>query len=76
MVDFVSSITMFNQEDHKIVAAKEVYFWDIFDKKLFGLFPVLFSLHHFKTYVKHVCEKFITNGYDRLEFRAMIAEIT
>ena len=76
LVDFVSNITMLNTEDNRKIAAKEVKFWVIFQKKIVAFFPILFALHQFKSYMKYVCEKFVQNGYDRLEFRSMLSELT
>jgi hypothetical protein len=55
LVDFISNITMLNTEDNRKVAAKEIEFWPFFSKKIVDFFTVLFSLHHFRTYMKYIC---------------------
>jgi hypothetical protein len=67
---------MFNEEDNRRNADKEVKFWVLFEKKIVTFFTVLFTLHHFRSYMKYVCEKFIKNGYDRIEFRSMTSQLT
>ncbi len=67
---------MFNEEDNRKNADKEVKFWVLFEKKIVTFFTVLFTLHHFRSYMKYVCEKFIKNGYDRIEFRSMTSQLT
>ncbi len=67
---------MFNEEDNRENADKEVKFWVLFEKKIVTFFTVLFTLHHFRSYMKYVCEKFIKNGYDRIEFRSMTSQLT
>jgi hypothetical protein len=75
MVKAVSNITMFNKEDNTKIASKEFTFWDFFENKIGDFFTILYSLKHFKLYMKHVFTKYIANGYDRLEFRSMLAEL-
>lgn len=37
--------------------------------------PIILTLHFFKPYLKHVMNKFINNGYDRIELRATIGNL-
>lgn len=66
MIDFISNITMFNKKDHENIAHKTVKFWAIFEHKIIDFFTILYSLSHFKKYMKFICLKYIKNGYDRL----------
>ncbi len=66
MIDFLSNLSMLNSEDNRKIAMKEVKFWPFFEKKIISFFTILFTLHHFKSYMKYVSEKYIKNGYDRL----------
>jgi len=36
----------------------------------------VFTLHIFKKYVRHILLKYIKNGYDRVEFRALLSQLT
>ena len=67
---------MLNTEDNRKIAAKEIKFWPFFEKKIVHFFTILFTYNHFKNYMKHVCQKYINNGYDRIEFRSMTSQLT
>lgn len=55
MVDFVANVTMLNDEDNRRIAEKEIKFWGIFEKKIVAFFTILFSLRHFKAYIRYIC---------------------
>lgn len=49
--------------------------WNRFEQKISNFFVLIFSLHIFKKYTKHVLLKYIKNGYDRIQFRALLAQL-
>jgi hypothetical protein len=71
----VSNITMFNKVEMQKYAGNQKEIWDAFEVKIENFFPIYFSLHIFKKYVKHVFIKYAKNGYDRVEFRAMLVKL-
>ena len=49
--------------------------WDCFERKISNFFVLVFTLDIFKKYTKHILLKYIKNGYDRVEFRALIVRL-
>lgn len=73
---FVSNLTMLSKEELAVVAGVQHDFWVIFEEKISNFFPIVFALHLFKKYVRHTLLKFIHNGYERVEFRALLCRLT
>ena len=67
---------MFNKRNYEEFESKKVTFWSIFEHKIVTFFTILYSLKHFKIYIKYICEKYLKNGYDRLQFRSMLSGLT
>jgi hypothetical protein len=44
--------------------------WRLFEKKIANTGTLLYTKDIFQAYVKHILNKFILNGYQRVEFRA------
>lgn len=73
---FVSSLTMLNREELLTLSFAQKEMWERFEEKISNFFPIFFALHIFKKYTRHTMLKYIRNGYDRLEFRAFLAQLT
>ncbi len=65
---------MFNREEMKQYTGNQKVIWDAFEVKIGNFFPIYFSLHIFRKYFKHVLIKYAKNGYDRIEFRALLCK--
>lgn len=76
LIKFVSNITMLSREELLEVSGRQHDFWVLFEEKISNFFPLVFTLHIFKKYVKHVLLKYIKCGYDRVEFRALLCQLT
>jgi hypothetical protein len=62
----VSSITMFNKDQLLALTLEQKEMWDRFEVKISNFFVLIFALHIFKKYVRHILLKYIKNGYDRV----------
>jgi len=71
----VSKITMLNKEELLTLSYVQKHMWDRFEEKISNFFVLVFALHIFKKYTRHVLLKYIKNGYDRVEFRAFLAQL-
>ena len=49
--------------------------WNRFESKIGNFFVLVFTLDIFKKYTKHILLKYIKNGYDRVEFRALLTKL-
>lgn len=74
-VRFVSSLTMLNREELLVLSYVQKEMWDRFEQKIGNFFPIYFSLHIFKKYIRHLLLKYINNGYERIEFRAFLSTL-
>jgi hypothetical protein len=75
VVKFVSNLTMLSREELLVVSGNQHEFWVLFEEKICNFFVLVFALHIFKKYVRHVLLKYIKNGYDRIEFRALLCQM-
>lgn len=57
------------------VSCQQKDFWDLFEVKISNFFIILEALHIFKKYVLHVLRKYVKNGYNRIEFRALLINL-
>lgn len=71
----VSSITMFNTEELMTMSFLQKEMWDRFESKINNSFMLIFTLDIFKKYTRNTLLKFIKNGYDRIEFRALLTKL-
>lgn len=47
-------------------------FWPPFEEKISNFNSILCIKDVFERYTEHILHKFIANGYDRIEFRALL----
>ena len=66
---------MLQKEELEVVSGKQHDFWVLFEEKIANFFPLMFTLHVYKKYIKHVMLKYIRNGFDRIEFRALLVQL-
>ena len=74
-IKFVSNLTMLQREELQVVSGNQHDFWVLFEEKIGNFFILVFALHIFKKYVRHVLLKYIRNGYERIEFRALLCQL-
>jgi len=74
-IKFVSNLTMLQREELQVVSGNQHDFWVLFEEKIGNFFILVFALHIFKKYVRHVLHKYIRNGYERIEFRALLCQL-
>ena len=58
-----------------VVSGNQHDFWVLFEVKISNFFTLVFATHIFKKYVRHVLLKYIKNGYERMEFRAILSQL-
>ena len=75
LAELVSSITMLKTKEFQSMSFKQKEMWDRFEQKVGNFFAIIFALHIFKKYTKHILLKYIKNGYDRIEFRAFLPKM-
>ena len=69
---FLLGLTGLTKEEMLAVAGDADKFWAPFEEKI-TRFNVLLSVKDiFQKYSEHVLRKYIANGYDRVEFRALL----
>lgn len=66
---------MLNREELMVLSYVQKEMWDCFEQKIGNFFPIYFSLHIFKNYIRHLLLKYIQNGYERIEFRAFLSTL-
>jgi hypothetical protein len=66
---------MFNTAEIKALTGNQKEIWDAFEGKIMNFFVIIFALHHFKNYIRHVLIKYVHNGYHRIEFRALLSQL-
>ncbi len=76
LIKFVANITMLSRDELEKVSGNQHDFWVLFEEKICNFFPLVFTLHIFKKYVRHILLKYIKCGYDRVEFRALLCQLT
>ena len=57
------------------VAGDAKAFWPVFEDKISTFFPLLTNRDVFVRYSEYILRKFIQNGYDRIEFRALLTKL-
>lgn len=72
LVKTVANLTMLSKEELLVVSGNQHDFWVLFEEKIGNFFILVLALHIFKKYVRHVLLKYIKNGYERIEFRALL----
>jgi len=58
-----------------VISGVQHDFWVLFEQKIGSFFVLLFTLHIFKKYVRHVLLTYLKNGYQRVEFRALLVKL-
>lgn len=66
---------MLSREELSQISGSQHEFWIVFEKKIENFFILVLTLHLFKKYTRHVLLKFIRNGYERVEFRALLCQL-
>ena len=72
MVAFLASLTMFTHEEMLVAAGKAQLFWGPFEEKITRFATLRQGEHIFRKYSAFVLRKYYRNGYDRIEFRALL----
>ena len=76
--EFITSlmgITTFLGHHYEDAKLNKSETWTLFEKKLSNTATLIFCKNIFPHYVKHVLNKFIRNGYQRVELRCTFARI-
>ncbi len=67
---------MITHEEMLQVAGKAKLFWVPFEAKILRFMKLIQVVHIFRKYSEYILRKFYRNGYNRIEFRALIWELT
>lgn len=76
MVSFIASLTMFTHEEMLVVAGNAKLLWGPFEEKITRFATLIQVEHIFRKYSAFVLRKYYRNGYDRIEFRALLWTLT
>jgi len=75
LAEYLYSLTSFTRQEMLQVAGKAQEFWPPFEQKITNFNTILAVNEVFEKYSEHVLRKYIANGYDRIEFRALLTPL-
>ena len=71
----MANFSILSGKEIERMCKKEIPPWDLFENKISNFFTIYELLQIFRSYAEHVMRKYAKNGYDRLEFRAILREL-
>lgn len=72
----IAGIALLSEDEIGRICREEAAAWRLIGEKVSNAATILFASHIFPKFIKHVLNKFIVNGYSRVELRVELIRLS